>query len=46
MATGAPRLRQDVWVTSRDELRTERLLMRRWRRADLPAFAAMNATPR
>ena len=45
MATGAPRLRQDVWVTSRDELRTERLLMRRWRRADLPAFAAMNADP-
>jgi RimJ/RimL family protein N-acetyltransferase len=32
-------------VTDRDELRTQRLLMRRWRRADLPPFAAMNADP-
>jgi RimJ/RimL family protein N-acetyltransferase len=28
-----------------DELRTERLLMRRWRAADRDAFAAMNADP-
>jgi RimJ/RimL family protein N-acetyltransferase len=32
-------------VTRRDELRTARLLMRRWRRADLPALASMNADP-
>jgi RimJ/RimL family protein N-acetyltransferase len=38
-------VRQDACVTRRDELRTERLLMRRWRRADLPAFATMNADP-
>lgn len=28
------------------ELLTERLLLRRWREADLPTFAAMNADPR
>jgi RimJ/RimL family protein N-acetyltransferase len=29
-----------------DEVRTERLLLRRWRDADLAPFAAMNADPR
>ncbi len=28
------------------EIRTERLLLRRWRQADRPLFAAMNADPR
>jgi RimJ/RimL family protein N-acetyltransferase len=28
------------------ELRTERLLLRRWRKADRPPFAALNADPR
>ena len=28
-----------------DELRTDRLLMRRWRRSDLEPFAALNADP-
>ena len=32
-------------MSERDEVRTDRLLMRRWRRGDLPAFAAMNADP-
>jgi RimJ/RimL family protein N-acetyltransferase len=33
-------------VSAGRELRTERLLLRRWRAADLEPFAAMNADPR
>jgi RimJ/RimL family protein N-acetyltransferase len=32
-------------MTDRDELRTERLLMRRWRPSDREPFAALNADP-
>ncbi len=32
-------------MSGRPQLRTERLLLRRWRAADLPAAAAMNADP-
>jgi RimJ/RimL family protein N-acetyltransferase len=35
----------DAAASAGPQLRTERLLLRRWRPADLPAFAAINADP-
>src|SRR5690349_5691364 len=45
-ARGCTHVAARAHLSAPDEVRTERLLLRRWRDSDLEPFAALNADPR